>query len=157
MITDRDRLRALAERLIVRWRARYAAPDVRRCADELEAVLVEARAEPPVRLTKEEIRDWRDCQAAIEADGDPDALPERGSDREAGREDVLRLLSDDLVADLRQELAASPVPVPEGRTACDSECNPYVAACGARFCTYEEMAQHKRTDHSSAAREEEHK
>ncbi len=26
---------------------------------------------------------------------------------------------------------------------CNSGCNPYIAACGAKFCTYEEMAAHR--------------
>lgn len=35
----------------------------------------------------------------------------------------------------------------EPRPACKGECNPFVADCGARFCTYEDLAQHLREWH----------
>ncbi len=33
---------------------------------------------------------------------------------------------------------------PEPATTCESDCNPYLARCGARFCSYEAMAIHER-------------
>ena len=31
---------------------------------------------------------------------------------------------------------------------CEGSCNPFVAACGARFCTFEDMIDHEHTVHS---------
>lgn len=42
-----------------------------------------------------------------------------------------------------QPPALSPVePTPEPET-CASECNPYMSRCGAKFCTFEDMAAHE--------------
>lgn len=46
---------------------------------------------------------------------------------------------------LRSRRASTPSPVeptPEPET-CASECNPYMSRCGAKFCTFEDMAAHE--------------
>lgn len=45
---------------------------------------------------------------------------------------------------LATEGAEVGVPIPPQGQTCESECNPYVADCGARFCSYEAMAEHNR-------------
>jgi len=41
------------------------------------------------------------------------------------------------------EALSTPVdPTPEPET-CTSECNPYMSRCGAKFCTFEDMAAHE--------------
>lgn len=35
----------------------------------------------------------------------------------------------------------------QDRAPCEGDCNPFIAPCGARFCTYEDMAAHARTCH----------
>lgn len=49
---------------------------------------------------------------------------------------------DDCMHELREAAAYSSAPHHES---CESECNPYSATCGAKFCTYGAMAAHERT------------
>jgi hypothetical protein len=59
-------------------------------------------------------------------------------------DDVLAIVEQ---AALRDGPAETPAPQ------CESSCNPHVARCGAKFCTFEELMQHQRVSHPAGAEE----
>lgn len=120
-----------------------------------------------IRLTKRQIRDWQDCHKMLESEA---AMSEELLDR--ARNIVYRLAASEVgretsggslacvfcggpeIATTRTYrhkdeclwlaawgFAASNPPL-DGRQPCEGSCQPYVAKCGARFCTSQEQEEH---------------
>lgn len=81
---------------------------------------------------------FRVCADALAA-----ALVASSRTREAPRTDITHA-RELMKGWIEEDISAPPTP-PPAPTPCEGDCNPYVSTCGAKFCTYEEMAAHERT------------